>query len=89
MEPTRLVLQGAQSEQMVNAILVVLHMAIEHSRIGLESDPVGKPGSLEPLVAINLVVANDVPDAIGENLCPSTGQRIHPRSLQLLQSFSD
>src|SRR5690242_10930417 len=45
-------------------------------------------GRLEPLGAVNLVVADNVADAIGKNLRAAPGQRIHSRSLQLPQCLA-
>ena len=50
---------------------------------------VGDLGSVEPLVAIDLVIANDVADAVGENLRAAAGKGIDAGSFQLFQRFAN
>ena len=44
---------------------------------------------IEPLVAVDLVVADDVADAVGENLRAAARERIHARSFQLFERFAN
>jgi len=87
LEPARLVLQRAQLQQMIHAILVVFHVTIKHRRIGFQANPVGHSGRVQPLIAIDFVVANDVTNAIGKNFRASAGERIHSGSPKSLQRF--
>ena len=59
---------------MVDAVFVVLDVAVEHSRVRLQSDLVGELGGFEPLVAVNLMVADDVAYAVGKNFSAAAGE---------------
>ena len=89
LEATGFVLQIAQFQQMIDAVFIVLDVAVEHGRVGLQTDLVGELGGIQPLVSIDLVIANDVADAVGEDLSSPSGQRVHSRGLQLLQRLAD
>ena len=45
----------------------------------------GQTCGVEPLIAIDLVITNDVADPIRENLCSAARQGIHARRFQLRQ----
>ena len=77
LEAVGLVLQLAQLEQVVDAVFVVLDVAVEHGGVRLEADLVRGARGVEPLVAVNLVIADDVADAVGKDLGAAAGQRIH------------
>ena len=89
LEAAGFILQGAQLEQMVDAVLVVLDVAVEHGRVRLQADLVRELRGFEPLIAINLVIADDVAHAVGENLRAAAGERIHAGGLQLFQRLAD
>ena len=89
LEAAGLVLQRAQLEQVIDAVFVVFDVAVEHGRVGVQSDLVGESRSVEPLVAVDLVVADDVAHAVGENLGAAAGQRIHACGFQLFQRLAD
>ena len=61
----------------VYPVFVVLHMPVEHGGVGFETHFVGQAGSVQPLIAINLVVANNMAHPVGKNLRAAAGQRIH------------
>ena len=44
---------------------------------------------VQPLVAVDLVIADDVADAVGENFRAAAGQRVDAGRFQLLQRFAD
>ena len=46
-------------------------------------------GRFQPLVAINLVIADDVAHAVRKNFSTASGQRIHSCIFELLQSLAD
>src|SRR6267378_2942365 len=83
LEAAGLILQSTQLQQVIDSILIVLDVSIEHGGIGFEADLMSQPRRVEPLVAINLVIANDVPHAVGENLGSPARQRIHTRLFHL------
>src|SRR6267378_2118713 len=64
-------------------------MAVKHRRVRLQTNLVGHAGGIEPLVAVDLVVANDVTHAVSKNLCTPAGKRIHSRGLELFQGLAD
>ena len=55
LKPVRLVLQIAQSEEMIYTILVVLDVTVEHGAVRLEPDLVRDTSRVEPLLSIDLV----------------------------------
>src|ERR1039458_2001030 len=85
LEASGFVLQRAQFEQMIDAVFVVFDMAVEHGCVGLQPDLVGDSRSVEPLVAIDLVVADDVANPVGKYFRAAAGQRIHAGGFQLFQ----
>src|ERR1039458_4893983 len=89
LEAPGLILQGAQFEQVVDAVLVVFDMAVEHGGVRFQPDLVGKASGIEPLIAVNLVIANNVPHAIGKNFSAAAGQRIHARLFHFFQRLED
>src|SRR5260370_7610610 len=64
-------------------------MAVKHRRVRLQTNLVGHAGRIEPLLAADLVVANDVTHALSKNLCTPAGKRIHARGLELFQGLAD
>ena len=88
-EPAGFVLQRAQARQVVHAVAVVLEVAVEHGAIGTQAQLVRRAGGFQPLVAVDLVVANDAPHPLVENLRAASGQRIHPGVAQPHQRFAD
>ena len=89
LEATRFILQRSQLEQMVDAVFVILNVAIEHGRVGLQTDLVRQLRSFQPLTAVNLVIANDMPHTVGEDFSPATGERVHSGSLQLFERLAN
>src|SRR5881275_1520186 len=74
---------------MVDAIIVILHMAVKHGRVRLQTNLVGEFCSFQPLVAVDLVVADNVAHAVGENFGAAARQGIDARGLELLQRFAN
>src|ERR1035437_1118498 len=89
LESAGLILHGAQLQQVVNAVFVVLNVAVEHGGVGLETQLVGQPGRLQPFVAVDLVVANDGSHAGGKDLSAAAGHGVNPSVAQLDQSLLD
>ncbi len=63
----RLVLEIAQGQQMFDAFLIVLNVAVEHGGVGTQADLVGGARNIEPLLPADLVVADDPAHARIEN----------------------
>src|ERR1017187_5042869 len=74
LEAASLILQGTQFEQVIDAVSVVFDMAVEHGGVRFKPDLVGKASGIEPLIAVNLVIANNVPHPIGKNFSATAGQ---------------
>jgi hypothetical protein len=83
------ILHGAQAQHMVDAVLIVLDVPVQHGCVGTQPKLVGGARCLQPLVAVDLVVADDVAHAIGENLRPAPRQGIHAGLLHLDQRFAN
>src|SRR6266478_1315654 len=73
---------------MVDAVFIVLHVAVQHGGVRLQSHFMRQTGGFEPLIAVNFVIADDVTHSIGKNLCTTPGKRVDARGLQLMQSFA-
>ncbi len=66
------ILQRAQLHQVIHTVLVVFDVTVQHGCVGLEADLMGLLGGFEPLVSVDLVIADDVPHAVGENFCAAS-----------------
>src|SRR5205809_2028909 len=85
----RIILQGAQTDEVVGPIFLIFDMAVEHGGIRFKTKIVGRAGRLQPLVAIDLVIANHAAHALIENLGSTARKRIEPSIFELLQRLSD
>ena len=70
-------------QQVIDTILIILHVAVEHGRVRAQSQLVGDARRVQPFAAVNLVVADDVANAVGKNLSPAARQRINTGCLHL------
>ena len=84
-EAARLVLERAQPQQVVDALLVRLHVAVEHRAVRRDAERVGVAMDVEPLVGVLLARRDEPPYAVGEDLGAAARQRAEPRRLQLAQ----
>ena len=73
LESLRLILQRAQPHHVIHAILFVLNVAIEHRAIRLQSDLMGDARRVDPLIAIDLVVADDAAHPVVEDFRAASG----------------
>ncbi len=89
LEASGVVLEVAQADEMVHAVLVVFDMAVKHGGVGFEAELVRHAGGFQPFVAIDFVVADDVTDAVGEDLGAAAGHGVDACILQLLQGFGN
>jgi len=53
LEAASLILQGAQLEQMIDAVLVVFDVSVEHRRIRFQPNLMRQPRRIQPLIAVN------------------------------------
>ena len=72
---------------MIHSVLFVLDVPIEHGAIALQAEPMGRTRDLDPLAAVDLVVADDPAHALRENLGAAAGQGIDSRVDQPLDHF--
>ncbi len=84
LKSTRIILHLAKPHQVVHAVLIVLDMAVQHRRIRPQPSLVHQPRRLQPLAAIDLVVADNMPHAVRKDLRSAARTRIHPRGPHLL-----
>src|SRR5260370_38385779 len=70
LEAASLILQGAQFEQVIDAAFVVFDVAVEHGGVRFQPDLIGEARGIEPLIAINFGIADNVPHPIANNSRP-------------------
>src|SRR5581483_6118578 len=71
-----IVLQRAQPQQVIDAIFLILDVAVQHGAIGFQPELVRGAGYFQPLVSVDLVIANNTPYAVMENLRAASRERI-------------
>jgi hypothetical protein len=74
----------AQLQQVVDAVFVVLNVAVEHRRVGLEAQLVRQPRRVQPLFAVDLVVADDGRTRAAKISAPPPGIESTPASRILI-----
>src|SRR5882762_89025 len=84
-----LILHGTQAEQMIDTVFVVLDVTVQHGRIRPQANLMSRARSVQPFLAVNLVIADDMPNMIAENLRPASGKRIDPSFFQLYKRLSN
>src|SRR5580698_7944820 len=89
LEAVSIVLHFTQLQKMVHAVFVVFDVTVEHGGVRLETGLVRHARGFEPLASIDLVVANDVTDAIGEDLGSAAGAGVDSGFLHALESLRD
>src|ERR1700686_2108285 len=89
LEAPSLILQSAQFEQVIDAICIVLDVPVQHRGIRFQPNLMRHPRRIEPLIAVNLVIANNMPHPVSKNFRPATRQRIHTRFFHLYQRLAN
>src|SRR5687768_18576530 len=56
---------------MVDAMIVVFNMAVEHCAVRMQAQLVGRAVNVDPVAGVRLVLANAIPDLGMKNLRPS------------------
>ena len=74
LEATGLVLKFSQSDEMVDAMLRRLDMAVEHGGVGLDAEPMGRAVDFEPGFGIGLGGADLLAHFGSEDLGAAAGQ---------------
>ena len=59
---------------MVSAVFFVFNVAVKHGGVRFQADLVRGPRGIEPLVAVNFVVANHAAHALIEDFSAAAGQ---------------
>src|SRR6478609_2642001 len=75
-EATRLVLLVAQPQQVVDALLVGLDVAVEHGALGRDPELVRGVVDVEPLVGVLLAGRDEGAHAVGEDLSAAARHRV-------------
>ena len=88
-EAARLVLQLADPHEVVDAVLDRLDAAVEHRDVRLDAVLVAELRELEPALARDLVAADDVADALLEDLGAAAGAGVHPGGLEVADHLDD
>src|SRR5258708_6630431 len=73
LESVSFILKSTQTDKMVGPVFFVLNVAVEHRGIRFEADFVRRACGIEPLVAVNLVVADNAAHALIEDFSSATG----------------
>src|ERR1019366_4060547 len=89
LKATGLILQGTQFEQVVDAVFVVFDVAVKHGGVRFEPDLVGEARGIEPLIAVNLVIADNVPHTVGKNFAATARQRVDTRFFHFFERLAD
>src|ERR1700736_732693 len=74
---------------MIDTVLFGFDVAIQHGAIRFQPEPMGRARNVQPLPAIDLVIANDAADAVAENFGSAAGKRIDACVHQAQQRFTD
>src|SRR5260370_14347562 len=84
-----LILQFAELDQVIDAVLFILDVTVEHGAVRMKTELMGDAGGVEPLLAGQLVVANDAATPVVEDFGAAAGEGVHASVLQPLQRFAD
>ena len=87
-EPAGPVLLLAQAEQVVDALLVGLDVAVEHRAGRAQPHPVRGVVDVEPDVGVLLAGSDERSDPVGEDLGAAAGKRAEPGRLELASTSS-
>ena len=74
LEAAGLVLQLAQADQVVDPMIGVFQMAVEHRGVRAQAQPMGRAVDVDPAAGVGLVLADLVAHLGMENLGPAAGQ---------------
>ena len=82
LKAARLVLQVAQGDEMIDALLDGLDVSVHHGCIRPYAQRMGDTHTVDPLRTRRLVRADDLTHAVGEDLRPAAREGRQPRRLQ-------
>src|SRR6202795_5112446 len=78
-----------QPEQVADALLERLDVAVEHRRIGLETEGMRDAVDLAPAIGVGLAgVVQELLQALGEDLGAAAGHRVQARRLEPRQRLA-
>lgn len=73
LKPVGLILQVAEAKQVIDAVVGIFNMSVEHGAIGAQTDLVSGAMDLEPSEGIGFVLANLIANFGMEDLSSSSG----------------
>ena len=79
-EAARFILQAAQRQQVLDALLFGLNVAVEHRGVRTQAHLVRRARDVQPLLAADLVVADDLAHARAKISAPPPGSESTPAS---------
>ena len=88
-EAVGIVLQLAQLDQVIDAVLFIFNVTVEHGAVGMQAEFVSDPRGLQPFGAVDFVIADDAPHALAEDFRAAARHRIHAGVPQPLQRFAN
>ena len=86
-QAVRLVLQFTQFHEVVDFLLRLFHVTVQHGGVRRQAHLVGDARGLEPLVRIRLGLKKFLVDPFAEDLGPAAGQGVHPGFFQIQQDL--
>ena len=89
LEPARLVLKLAQPDEMVDPVLGLVDVTVEHRGIGVKTQPVGRPMDVEPALGRRLGAADLLANFGMEDLGAAAGQAAEAGSIELSENILD
>ena len=89
LKPTSLILQFTQSQQVVDTVVSILDMSVQHCAIGPQTDLVCGPVNFKPSMSVGFVFAELVPHLGMENLRTATGHASQTGISQILKNPLD
>jgi hypothetical protein len=88
LKAVRLVLQGAQLEQVIDAVLEGLDVPVEHGAVGAHAEAVRHAVHLQVLRAVGLALRDASAHVLGQDLGAAARHTVEPRSAQTLQHLA-
>src|ERR1700730_4806402 len=88
-EAVRFILQFTQGQKMIDALFFRFDVAVKHRSVGAQADFMRRARDVEPLLAADLVVADNFPHPRMKNFGAAAGQRVHARILERQESVAN
>ena len=85
LEPAGLVLQCTQLAEMINAVLCLLDVSVQHRGVRAQAQLMSRPVNVDPAGRVGFVFADLFANRLVEDLRPAARQAAEPRLSHLLQ----